>query len=190
MKITELQNIISNSAFNKQKYTVNIPVKTFIKSLLDYISDDEDIGNSFESILKFGVPGFQRDNQKWSEKMKISFVQNVVKGLVPTIQIFVLEEDYAKRNFVSCKILDGLQRTTAISEFIEGKFKIFNDEISFEDIKDNILRGMSKTVQLELFRFDSESDAIDFYIEMNENITHSQEDIQKALEYKKTLKGN
>jgi len=178
----KLQNIIKSSAFNKQKYEVNIPIRRFINSIMDYINDE--VEPTFENILKYGVPEFQRNNDKWSREMQIRFVENIIKGFVTKIQLFVLEENYRKNNFVGCQILDGLQRTTAISSFINGEFKLFNDTVGFEDIKDTFLRGINKTAILELYRFDTINDTIDFYVEMNENITHSPEDIQKALSFK------
>jgi len=180
MTSTELQTYIQKSAFNRQKYTVNVPVGRFIRSLMSYVT--ENIENpTYNDILDNGVPNFQRSNDQWTEEMQIKFVENVVKGLVPTIQLYEIKGEELK---LGCKILDGLQRVTALSFFIEGKIKLFNNTISYIDIKDNILKGLSKTVIIEVFNFDNDNDAIDFYVEMNENITHSPEDIKKALSFK------
>jgi len=181
MTTTELENMIQLSAFNKNKYEVNIPVRRFISSIMEYINDEAE--PTFDNILQLGVPVFQRNNDKWSLDMQIKFVENVIKGFVPKIQLFILEEEYRKKNLVGCQILDGLQRTTALAKFINGDFEIF-DGIHYDDISGNILRGLSKTVVLEVFIFDNTDDVIDFYVEMNENITHSAEDIDKALSFK------
>jgi hypothetical protein len=184
MKLDKLEEKIRNSAFNKNKYEVSIPLKRFNKSLMFYIKDDYEICN-LDSILEFGVPEFQRNNDKWSLNMQIKFVENILKGYVTTIQLYILESDYQKNNFNGCKILDGLQRVTALLSFIEGKFKIFDNSFYFEDLKDiSLLKGLNKIVNIEVFRFDSKNEVIDFYIEMNENITHSPEDIKKALSFK------
>jgi rubrerythrin len=47
---------------------------------------------------------------------------------------------------------------------------------------------MSK-IAFTVFNFDTEADAIQFYLEMNENITHSPEDISKARTILTNLKG-
>jgi len=174
----DLQTIIDNSAFNRQKYEVNIPVKNFISSLMMYLNANIE-NPSFKDILDNGVPAFQRSNDQWSLSMQIKFVENVIKGFVPRLQLFEIEGKDS-----DCQILDGLQRTTALSNFIENKFKVFDDNFAFYDIKDSFLKGMSKTVVLEVFKFDNINDVIDFYVEMNENITHSPEDIVKALSFK------
>ena len=179
MTTIELENLIQKSAFNKQKYEVNIPVRRFISSIMAYINDTAE-NPTFKDILDNGVPDFQRSNDQWTQDMQIKFVENVVKGFKTKIQLFEIK---GKEYINGCMILDGLQRTTALSKFVEGEFEIF-DGIHYDDIKDNILRGLSKTVVLEVFNFDSMNDAIDFYIEMNENITHSPEDIAKALSFK------
>jgi hypothetical protein len=38
---------------------------------------------------------------------------------------------------------------------------------------------------VRIFRFDSKNEAIEHYINMNENITHSAEDIEKAISMRK-----
>jgi uncharacterized protein with ParB-like and HNH nuclease domain len=184
MTLPELEHLITHSAFNKNRYEVSIPLKRFNESLMTYIYDGYD-SSDLQSILKFGVPEFQRNNDKWSLDMQIKFVENILKGYVTTIQLYILEDDYKKENFNGCRILDGLQRTTALLSFIEGDFKVFYNSFSFDDLKNtSILKGLNKKVNLEIFRFDSQNDAIDFYVEMNENITHSKDDILKALSFK------
>jgi hypothetical protein len=172
-----LEQIIENSAFNKQSYVVNIPIRKFIKSIMFYINDDIE-NPTYKDILKYGVPNFQRDNNKWTENMQIKFVENIIKGFVSKIQLFEL------KNNSKSQILDGYQRITALSSFIEGKFKVFNNSISFSDIENTILKGINKNIIIEIFKFDNLNDVIDFYVEMNENITHSPEDIKKALSFK------
>jgi hypothetical protein len=178
--LVDLEKIIQNSAFNKQAYIVNIPVRRFIKSLMAYV-DDTIEEPTYQDILENAIPNFQRNNDKWTRDMQIKFVENVIKGFVTKIQLFELKNEGV---IETCKILDGFQRVTALSLFIEGEYKIFNNSISFNDVKDTFLRGLSKTIIIEVFNFDSLNEVIDFYVEMNENITHSPEDIQKALSFK------
>ena len=90
MKLTELEQIIEKSAFNKQRYEVNIPVRRFISSIMDYI--DPSIENpTFQNILKKGIPIFQRSNDQWTRQMQVKFVENVVKVFVPKIQLFEIK---------------------------------------------------------------------------------------------------
>ena len=178
MNINQLNDMIKKSAFNKQKYVVNIPVRRLIPGVMLYMN--ENVEPTSKNLFDIGVPEFQRSNDKWSRNMQISFVENVIKGYNSKIQLYTLNQSV----LVDCKILDGLQRTTSLTKFIDGEFNIFNDEVSFNDIKDNILRGLNVNIGLEIFSFKDQNEAIDFYVEMNENITHSAEDINKALKFK------
>lgn len=42
---------------------------------------------------------------------------------------------------------------------------------------------------VRIYNFRSEVEAVDFYIEMNDGITHSPEDIEKARRYRATITG-
>lgn len=59
-----------------------------LKSLLKSISLYTDYNNCDSDNLTAAVffdkatPGFQRENNKWSEKMRIKFVENVLKQLI------------------------------------------------------------------------------------------------------------
>jgi uncharacterized protein with ParB-like and HNH nuclease domain len=122
------------------------------------------------------IPKFQRDNDKWTKKMQISFVENFLMGYKSSIYLFFVGEE----EFPKWKILDGLQRLTALSLFISNELKVFG-EYYYDDVKLNI----DDIVQLELrmYRFKTEQEAVEFYISMNENISHSRKDIKRAKDY-------
>ena len=75
------------------------------------------------------------------------------------------------------KIIDGLQRTTAIMDFISGKIKPFGYNY-LELKKDRNLRRFNDRLTIAIYDFDSWGEVGKFYIDMNENITHSKKDIQ------------
>jgi len=79
------------------------------------------------------------------------------------------------------KIIDGLQRTTAILDFLDGRFKIF-DKFSFADFGETLGSFDSKLI-LNMYTFENWKEIGKFYIDMNENITHSKADIQKAKDW-------
>jgi len=176
--IEEVKEIIENSAFNKQKYEVNIRIRKLVSGLMMYI-DYSNENPKIEDVFKKGIPDFQRDNNIWSRDMKIKFVENIVKGFKTKFQLFEID---GKDD--GCQILDGLQRITALLSFMNNEFKIFDNSFNYDDIKDIFLRGMSRTIVIEIFKFKNKNEVIDFYVEMNENITHSPEDIKKALSFK------
>lgn len=124
--------------------------------------------------LTYATPCFQRSNNKWSEAMQISFVENILKGFRTEIFLFKLGDGYAQ-------LIDGLQRTTAIIKFLKGEIKIFGG-LNVFDLQSVIKQFRSK-ITIKLYTFNSLDDAICFYIEMNENITHSADDIAKAKRF-------
>lgn len=128
------------------------------------------------------VPEFQRANDKWNKKMQVKFIENLVLGFTSQISLYTV----SKNEFPKWLILDGFQRLTAVNLFIYHELKIFNG-LTYDDVKAKIDGGVNQ-LQFRLYRFDSEIEAVEFYISINENITHSKKDIQRAKDYLAKLK--
>lgn len=127
------------------------------------------------------IPIFQRDNDKWTKSMQKKFIENIVVGCSTSISLYTV----SKNEFPKWLILDGLQRLTAISLFIQDELKIFNGLV-YSDIKNQVSDG--GVLEFKRYRFNSEIEAVEFYIAINENITHSKKDIQRAKDYLAKLK--
>ena len=191
MNISEIKEIIRNSQFNRWKYQADTDIEYFLSDVYrrfdsKFTKDNMkslNEGQFGDHITQDMVPEFQRDNDKWDRSRQISFIENVVMGLRSKIQLYVLNEDYRKCGYQKCKIIDGLQRTTAIKDFAQGKFKIFGDSISFNDVCSERLGGM---MTIEIFHFETEKEACQFYIDVNKGITHSDADIQRAVDFLET----
>ena len=123
------------------------------------------------------IPEFQRDNDKWSKKMQVKFIENIITGCVTQISLYTTTD----KEFPKWLILDGLQRLTAISLFLSNELKVFNG-LTYDDVKANI-NGEYNPIEFKLYRFNNEVEAVEFYIAINENITHSKKDIQRAKDY-------
>lgn len=175
---------VSNSCFSKNSYSVNVSISKLgvdrlISSFTFYTdSARRDERVSVENFFKKAVPGFQRANNKWSEDMKIKFVENVFKGFRPEIKLFNIAN---KTVIEDCQIIDGLQRLTAIIDFMTGKFKIFKT-YTYEDIQNYEFR-LASMITIQIYTFDTWEEVLKFYVDINENITHSKEDIQKAKDW-------
>lgn len=136
------------------------------------------------------VPEFQRDNDKWTSDMQESFIHNLLKGFkAPDIILYSLDGSNS-----NCFILDGLQRLTAVMRFLvlsDMKFPIGNGEfIESKLVTDagfSFFGMRSSALRIKVFHFKNELAAVDHYIEINENITHSTDDIQRAKEYRAKL---
>jgi len=166
MNIDNFKKIRKLSPFSKSYKTIQMDFRN-------------EVSGNYAMYLKYYenyIPEFQRENNKWTKKMQISFVENLMLGCKSSLLFYTT----SKREFPEWKILDGLQRITAINLFITNKIKIFK-EFKYDDIK-HILDDCNM-LEFKLYRFDSEEEAIEFYISMNENITHSKKDIQKAKDF-------
>lgn len=181
--INNLIKLTRNSSFNRNSYNVTIPFHRFISSIelhsnydksTEYKTEDSSTHTKPEDFIKHITPEFQRSNDKWSKDMKVKFVENVLNGADTVLKLFTLEENK------DSKLIDGLQRTTAICDFINGDIKPFG--YSYSDLKDS-LRKFNTHISTEIYTFDNWEEVGKFYIDMNENITHSKEDIQKAKDY-------
>lgn len=184
MNLDDVRFTIRNSVFNKNHYSVDINLKDFIKNILcftNYELSDNITENDYNKLFD-AVPKFQRDNDKWTKKMKISYVENLIKGCKPQpLMLYTIGDDLQ-----DAMILDGLQRTTAIYDFVVGNIKIFGG-YSYKDLVDNKIIRIGVTIPIRIYTFNNEAEVVNFYIEMNENITHSSKDIDKARKYLESI---
>lgn len=182
MNKEQILNEIRNSAFSRPNYNVDIHLRRFLQGLLVYTdpTHTDDGGDvNIDDVFK-AVPDFQRKNDKWTQDMQITFIRNLIKGFRTEIRLYEVNKDGSRiQGMTHCKIIDGLQRVTAIHAFMKGQFRVFG--LTYDEmIEERILNHMSVPITIRVYSFPSESEAIEFYIEMNENITHSSADIAKA----------
>jgi len=178
----ELVGKCRSSSFCKGSYNVNIDLKYFVENLLLFtdVKNEERVSKenfktlNYREWLSKVTPNFQRDNNKWSKKMKTLFVENILKGASTEFMYFRFEEHE------DAQIIDGLQRTTALIDFFEGKIKPFG--YSYLELDEYV--GLFNThMTIKIYNFETWEDVGRFYIDMNENITHSKKDIQKAKDW-------
>lgn len=188
--IESVRHIVRNSGFNKVRYNVDVDLDFFPASLermcLNKNINDDSFSLNIDLNEKFS-PKFQRCNDKWSKQRKKLFIQNIIKGFKSEILLYTTEDEYKKRGYFSgyLKILDGLQRATAIYDFHKGKVKPFG--LTLKELKDNRVIGMCTTISFRVLVFKTEIEAVEFYIDMNKGISHSKADIVKAEKYLEIL---
>ena len=183
--ILELIGKCRNSSFNRNNYCVNLDLHTFMQSMLFHtwydmnarldvnIPNDNKIHNT--EWLQRVTPAFQRANNKWNKAMKVRFIENLLSGAKVELMLFRMEtQDDAQ-------IIDGLQRTTAILDFFHGKVKPFG--FTYQDLKGKMRAFSSHNLLIKIYTFDTWGEVGKFYVDMNENITHSKADIQKAKDW-------
>lgn len=201
MKRSNLDRAIQrcdSNAFNLPYYHVDLELETLLYGMLNFLNraQAKALGQDaapamFEQEILKRVPEFQRDNDKWTADMQSAFMRNILLGL--KVQPLIFYAIGSMDNKSSCFLLDGLQRVTSTIRF----FKDPDMPISFSDqdgefslpagviLNDDKFkrRIWSLSVPLRIYHFKTESDAVRHYIEMNEGVTHSPADIQKARNY-------
>lgn len=180
-KILALAKECRSSSFSRSNYQVNIDLQHFIGSMLLHTYYDKvELGRSNHDVSSKEwservTPEFQRKNNKWTKKMKIKFIENLLKGAKTELMFFRMKEH------ADAQIIDGLQRTTAILDFLDGKFKAFG--FSCKEFGGRLGAFADHNLIIKIYTFDTWEEVGNFYIDMNENITHSKADIQKAKDW-------
>lgn len=139
---------------------------------------------------------FQRANDKWDNGKQQEFIFNLLSGYKDTT--IVLFNILGDRN--GCKILDGLQRLTAIFRLLtDPLFMIPTKPLSertdddfiaaSEFLTDDTLTQLLCTamVTIKNYQFETDLDAVNHYISINNGFTHSKADIKIALDYRDSL---
>jgi len=184
----KLKRIIRESAFHRSpSYSVNIGFKDLFTargSLLSYNNHVLDMHTanplSPTEIIESMTPTFQRDNDKWTRAMQICFVENLLCGCQSKVQLYSVRGNGSELD--ECFVLDGLQRLTAIASFQRGDFPIFKD-IYYQELVEQ--KGVFPRLRftVDIFTFDSDIQACEFYIQMNRGITHNERDLESAYEF-------
>lgn len=205
-KIEQFESDIEKSPFHIITYTAGISLDFFAGTLARFCSRDEtkkitaEFGDDFlnrdallayQKIITSKIPKFQRDNDKWTSEMQVSFVKNCLSGLkTSNISLYQIEGNGVNRNAF---VLDGLQRITAFLRFLIGdmEFVMSNgDTVTNKELFDsNYLSSIASChpFDVSIYTFKTELEAVEFYISFNENISHSKDDIQRAVDYRDEL---
>lgn len=186
----KLVQVFRNSCFRQMTNPSSMRFQRFNQEMLTYVdyekADELDSKNIRQNIEDFNiqdyVPEYQRGPDKWSLDMKQKFIINTLKGVKTTI---ILCRHSESENAV---ILDGQQRLTALKGFLTNEFSINIDseDYFYRDIIEEV-KQMAVYVGMSIITAKDEKEEVQFYIDMNENITHSKEDIQIAKDYLKCL---
>lgn len=180
--IERLRNNTRKSAFNRQGYQVSLEVGNFHR-MLRFYSERLNENTDDADLIACMVPEFQRDNDKWDLERKVKFVENILCGFQSTIMLATIDNELMD----DCFILDGLQRLTALQDWFDGKFPVYED-IWFKDLA-HLRRApfVDCRMALVVHRFDTMQECVNFYIDINKGISHSEEDIKRATDYLEKL---
>lgn len=167
----------------KSSYTVNNRIANIERTLADLAQDAQSSGGELELN-----PDFQRGHV-WSQDKQIAFIEAVMRGTAPMVIRFNCPSWVEKPldmveglNPASIQCVDGLQRLTAMREFVAGKFPIF-EKYFMKDLEGSpfSLSRMDRTWVMEMFNIPTRKDLLQFYLDLNSGgVVHAPEELERV----------
>lgn len=161
-------------------YSVNHSLARLEQTLEGYEKDTNEMNGTFNLN-----PDFQRGHV-WTREQQVAYVENVFRGIAPMLFKFnapsfgsITGGDIPPGDFVC---VDGLQRLTALREFLAGKFKVFG-AYDHDSLKGTPFdsRRLNLTCVFEIFTFTHRADLLQFYLDLNSGGTvHAPEEIERV----------
>lgn len=148
-------------------------------------------------------PDFQRGHV-WSREQQIAFIEAWIRGAIgeQARTITFNCPDFAGREKAKdCDLegmvcLDGLQRLTAVLDFMEGKFRVFTNP-AVEELKNGVdfdyftyssFSMRTKRLRFQIFYMQKKADLLDYYLAFNGGGTpHSVEELSRIQQMRDQL---
>ena len=131
------------------------------------------------------VPDFQRGHV-WTAEQQVHFIENCLRGVVGLGGMLIQfncpnwSQDLASTDLpAGFQCVDGLQRFTAISEFIKGNIKPFG--LSKEQLMGTRFSPIHLHMKVAIHDFTSREELLSHYLSINRGGTpHSAEEIERV----------
>lgn len=161
--------------------------------LLDYLKDELFGSDDYYREYLDLNPIFQRGNV-WTLEQQIAFVENFLRRPQAVNKNIYFNDGYVfnkleknqENDWLAGKrvCLDGLQRITALLDFIDGKFTCFDGQVTWEKIQNSPnQRSIIGECYLDFhdLTLKTNQEVADFYIDFNAGGTpHSKEEIERV----------
>jgi len=131
-------------------------------------------------------PDFQRGHV-WDRARQISFMENAFRGTAPmTIKLNCAGWDELGSKGLGdipggdIVCVDGLQRLTAVRDFIAGKYTVFGDE-TVETLEGTSFDIRRHRLTIEMFTIKNRADLLQFYLDLNKGgVVHTEEELSRV----------
>ncbi len=122
-------------------------------------------------------PDFQRGHV-WTLQQKIRYIEYVLEGGYSGKDIYLNSANWEQGDPGVIQTIDGLQRLTAVRQFMNNDFKIYNKWRS-KDFK--TLRDLHCNFKIYVNSLASRHDVIKWYLELNSGGTpHTKEELKRV----------
>lgn len=172
------------------------PVNAWDVHVSDVVEHIERMQNTATCGLELN-PTFQRGHV-WTVEQQIAFIESLLtnrlgeQGRTITFNKTCVfnssnTDNIDEEIFGKYLCMDGLQRLTAIMDFINGKFTVFhnnplNQEFTYEFLlKNNIINSSIYCLRFQFFALPTYQSVLEYYLDFNNGGTvHSKEEIQRV----------
>lgn len=181
----EMYNVIR--PLRKSGYSIDVHLAN-VEQKVESLSEEARI---MGGVLQLN-PDFQRGHV-WTTEKQVSFIENFFRKITPNVLRFncpTYFDEKEVKDLVAGDIVcvDGLQRLTAMRDFMSGKFKIFNSYFA-EDLKNTPFDPRRSTFKVEMFDIPSKKELLRFYLDINTGgVVHSDEEILRVSKMFEDLK--
>jgi hypothetical protein len=153
---------------------------------LDLFKDScERMGGTFDLN-----PDFQRGHV-WTEEQKVAYIENVLRGLAPLNFKFNAPHHSGRTeggdlNPADIVCVDGLQRLTALREFLGDKFAVFGG-VRVADLTGTEFDPRRMYCSFEIFELTTRRDLLQFYLDLNSGGTvHTPTELARVRQLRDT----
>jgi hypothetical protein len=128
-------------------------------------------------------PTFQRGHV-WTKEQQSKYLEYIFQGGTSGRDIYFNNPTWGNTYDGETICVDGLQRITAVREFLNNKVKVFG--CYYKDFTDRLPEDASFTFNIANLK--SEKDVVKWYLDFNAGGTpHSKEEIDRVKSYLSTL---
>lgn len=161
----------------RTNYAVDFQMHRLKKQFEDYANDY----GSFDYN-----PDFQRGHV-WNREKQIAFLEAICRNTIPASLLTItlnspeFEHPNHKGDLRGFCIIDGLQRVTAVEEFVDGKFKIFDNQVGYDDLDHTPYSFKRVNFRVQVYSFIWRKDLLKYYIDINSGgVVHSDDEINRV----------
>lgn len=167
----------------KSAYKINVQLSRLEGFLAEAERDAKAMGGEFSL-----TPDFQRGHV-WDQARQTAYVENFLRGQAPALFKFnspgigsisrEIQGDLGTHDMVC---VDGLQRLTALREFMANRLPVFGG-LTAKDLDDTVFatNRINQTFEVEVFAFPWKHELLDYYVSLNAGgVVHSEEEIARV----------
>ncbi len=181
----KLKNVLDEiiSPLDRPAYTCDFGMLKIRRNITNLLDDPNQLDLT---------PDFQR-GVVWSIEKQIYFVECMLRNLLPQSAYnltfnspnFMTPRsdtgDLITTKYINFVCVDGLQRFTAIERFINGDFKVFDDQIGVNDLLRTSYDLNRRSFTINVFEYTTDKDILTLYLNMNTGgIAHDDTEIMRV----------